>query len=333
MSNAQRSSSDTDEEDRGDRLVTIVAAMVANLVITIAKLVMAGLSGSSAMLAEAVHSCIDTVNQALMVVGVRRSKRPPDRRHPFGYGQEVYFWTMIYAGLMFAIGGGVSIYEGIQGIRDPELPTSYLGSYIVLAVAFVAEGISWTIAMREVAERDPGRSLIDKLLGSKAPSRFVVVGEDGAALLGVAVAALGLGLTQATGSPVYDAVASLVVGALLGATAVYLTFQTRRLLVGQAADVELRERIEDVAAARDDVIDVGEAFTLHVGPHAILVAVDVRFREGLRTADVARAIDGIEDGIRNEDARIDRIFVEPQLRTEDLESPMDGTANVDGGAT
>lgn len=296
-------------------------AVLANITIALAKSIAALVSGSSAMFAEAIHSGIDTVNEGLVVLGYRRSRRPNDEAHPFGYGQEAYFWSLLYALLLFAVGGVVAVLRGVDSLRNPEMPGHLGVSYAVLAVALVAESISWVYALRAMAREDPGRRMIDKLLRCKDPSRYVVVGEDAAAVVGIVVAFLGLALSQWTGSPVPDAIASIVIGVVLAGSGVYLAAQTHRLLLGESADDELIERIRGVALAPAEVQDAGDGITMHVGPERIVVAIDATFDPGIDADTVARVIDAIEADIRELDPRIDRIFVEPQRSRDDLESP------------
>ncbi len=309
--------------------MTVVAAISANGVIALAKLFAAVLSGSAAMLAEGMHSLVDATNQGLLMLGIRLSRRPPDREHPFGYGKDVYFWAAVYACLLFGVGGGVSVYRGVSGLLRPEQPTSFVLNYVVLGVAFVAEAISWIIALRAVMREDRGTSVLDKLFRSKAPSRFVVVGEDTAAVISVVVAFIGLGLSQATGSPIYDAVASIVIGLLLAGSAIYLLLRCRSLLLGSATDGELLEEIRQVVVERDDVTQTGDALTMHVGPTAILVAMDVCFLPRMRVEDVAVAIDEIEEAIRALDDRVSQIFIEAQLRGRDILNPGRPPENLD----
>lgn len=314
------------------RNFTVVVAISANLVIMLAKLAAAVISGSAAMLAEAAHSIVDVANQGVILFGIWRSRRPADRNHPFGYGKEVYFWTLIYAMLLFGVAGGVSIYEGISRLLAPSRTSDFAFSYVVLAVALVAESVSWFVAVRAVDREGRGASFFQKLLGSKDPSRFVVVGEDTAAIAGVLVAFLGLSLTQITGSPYPDAVASIGIGLLLCASAIYLTVHTRRLLVGESIDDDLLRQIRALTLARRDVEDTGDAFTMHLGPDTILVAIDVRFRGDLSGDQVAFAVDEIEAAIRRLDARVERIFVEAQLSAQDIEQPerLDEAASATG---
>ena len=315
------------EGERESHPVTVLAAMAANLVIMVAKFVAAAFSGSAAMFAEGVHSAVDTANQGIILFGVRRSKKPADEEHPFGYGKEVYFWALIYAVLLFGIGGGVSIYEGLSRLLSGrgEVPESYLWSYVVLGVALVAEGSSWLIAVRAVEREETGDGFLQKLFRSKDPSRFIVVGEDTAALAGVLIAAAGLGLSQLTGSPSPDAIASVLIGLILGAAALYLVAQSRRLLVGESTDPEVIEAIEGVTSRRDDVVEAGRPFTLHFGPERILVALDVTFRRELSADQLALAVDEIEADIRSCDARVRRIFIEAQRIPDDIEQPASPT--------
>lgn len=306
---------------------TVLAAMAANLVIMVAKFVAAAFSGSAAMFAEGVHSAVDTANQGIILFGVKRSRKPADEDHPFGYGKEVYFWALIYAVLLFGIGGGVSVYEGVTRLLSGrgEVAESYLWSYVVLGVALVSEGTSWVIAVRAVKQEERGNGFLQKLFRSKDPSRFIVVGEDSAALFGVLIAAVGLGLTQWTGSPYPDAIASILIGLILGAAAIYLVAQSRRLLVGESTDPEVIEAIEAVTAKRDDIIEAGRPFTMHFGPERILVALDITFQRDLTADQVARAVDEIEAGIRECDPRVRRIFIEAQRVPSDIEQPAEPT--------
>ena len=304
-----------------ERPTTVIAAMLANGAIMVAKLGAAMVTGSAGLFAEAIHSAVDAANQGLVLIGVHRSRRPADAKHPFGYGKEVYFWALIYAVLLFGIGGGVSVYQGVSRLLDPAPPGSFVVGYAVLGVAFVAESISFTIAVRAIQKRDRGRGFFDKLFHSKSPSRFVVVGEDGAALVGLTVAFAGLAATHVTGSPAYDAAASIAVGVVLGAAATYLAVQTHRLLIGEATDEEMVEALRRITDRRREVVSTGTPFTMHLGPDSILVALDIHFRSDLSADQLARAVDAIEDAIREEDPRVARIFIEARLRDGDIEQP------------
>ena len=202
----------------------VVAAMIANAVIAVAKFTASAITGSSAMLSEGIHSVADTGNQALLLFGNRRSHRPADRQHPFGYGPELYFWSLIVAMILFGLGGGFSIYEGIAHLKHPEVPQDPVWNYAVLALAFVVEATALRVALKQLAGKGTGKSLWQRVRDSEDPRVFVPVAEDTSALAGVVVAFLGIYLAQALDLPVLDAAASIVIGFLLAAVAVFLGY-------------------------------------------------------------------------------------------------------------
>ncbi len=295
------------------RPLTILVAITANLVIAVAKFVAAVFSGSSAMWSEGIHSVVDTGNEVLLLIGVRRSRKKPDIHHPFGYGKERYFWSLIVAILLFGIGGGMSIYEGIRHLALPREPGDLLWSYGVLAVALVAEGTSWLIAVRSVQHEDTEGSFFRKLHRSKSPGNFVVVGEDSAALAGIVTAYAGIGLSAWLDTPVPDAVASMVIGLILCATAVYLIVQSKKFLIGESADPEMVRAIRALVAAHPAVEQVGYPMTMHFGPDDVLVNLDIRFDARLGSMDLARQIDDIEKRVHERYPSVKRVFVEAQL--------------------
>lgn len=301
------------EKEEKKSPITILAAMTANLVIAVAKFIAAGISGSSAMASEGIHSVIDTGNQVLLLIGVKRSERPADLKHPFGYGLERYFWSLIVAILLFGIGGGMSIYEGYHHLQNPGERGDVMWSYAVLAVAFVAEGTSWVIAARAILREGTAGSFWKKLHASKAPSRFVVVGEDTAALAGILTAFVGIAVGQWLDSPVPDAIASMIIGLILCGTAVYLSIQSKKLLIGESADPEMVRAIHELVAAHPAVERVGYPLTMHFGPEDVLVNLDIRFDPRLGSIDLARAIDDIERRIHTRYPMVTRVFVEAQL--------------------
>ncbi|MGW8283528.1 MAG: cation diffusion facilitator family transporter, partial [Gemmatimonadota bacterium] len=212
----------------------VVAAMIANAVIAVAKFTAAAVTGSSAMLSEGIHSVADTGNQALLLLGNRRAHRPADSRHPFGYSQELYFWSLIVAMILFGLGGGFSIYEGLAHLGHPEIPQNPIWVYSILGVAFVVEATALRVALGELSGRGSGRSLWSRLRECKDPRVFVPVAEDLAALVGVAVAFLGVFLARALNAPYLDGSASIVIGFILGFVALFLGYETRALLVGES---------------------------------------------------------------------------------------------------
>jgi cation diffusion facilitator family transporter len=305
-----------------DSRFVVIAAIVANAVIMVAKFGAAILTGSAAMFAEGVHSAADTANQALLLFGDKRSRRAPDAQHPFGYGQEIYFWALIVAIVLFGIGGGLSIYEGalrlMRGGGELESPTP---AYVVLGIAFVAEGTSFFIGMRQLLRGTAVRPVIEALRRSKDPKLFIPIGEDTAALAGILVAFLGVFLSHVLDMPALDAAASIVIGLLLCGVAFFLAGETRGLLVGERADPDLDRRIRAILAADPDVRAVLRLLTLQLGPDEILLTVDLRFRPGLSVEGSAEAVERIERRIREVDGRVTRIFVEPRRTGGPDEAP------------
>lgn len=297
------------DESSGRKLV-VCGAIVANLVIAVAKYTVAYFSGSSAILAEAIHSTVDTGNEGLMLLGIKRSRKPADLLHPFGYGKELYFWSLMVAVGLFGLGGGMSIYEGIGHLRHPTTITDPFWSYAVLGVAFIAEGASWIIAMREFLDRrQRGKGLWRSFKASKDPSVFTVLGEDTAAILGIVTAFMGVFLSYRLRNPFYDGAASIVIGLIQAAVALLLAYETRGLLVGESADPEVVRRIRDLARADPAVADILAPLTMHFGPEEVLLNIDIQFRPEFSAAEVERAVDRLEDKIRSACPRVTRIYI------------------------
>ncbi|MCB1183074.1 cation transporter [bacterium] len=269
----------------GSRTV-IFAALAGNLLIAATKLVAAAVTGSSAMLSEGIHSLVDTGNQGLLLVGLRRAARHADPDHPFGYGKEVYFWSFVVAILIFAVGAGISVYEGIRHIMHPEPVHDPRLNYLVLGLAFVFEGAAWFMALREFRRAKGRLGYLRAVRESKDPTTFVVLFEDSAALLGILVAFGGIALGQATGQAWWDGAASVVIGLILGVTAWLLAVETRDLLIGEAAAPETVAGIRAMAAGVDGVVRVNEVLTLHMGPEFILANLSLDFRDDLAAADI-----------------------------------------------
>lgn len=290
----------------------VVAAMVANAIIAVAKFVVAAITGSSAMLSEGIHSVADTGNQALLLLGNRRARRPADTRHPFGYGQELYFWSLIVAMILFGLGGGFSIYEGIAHLGHPEIPRNPWWVYSVLAIAFIVEATALRIALGELGGKGSDRSLWQRLRTCKDPRVFVPVAEDLAALVGVVVAFLGVFLARALDAPSLDGAASIVIGILLALVAVFLGYETRALLVGETISRELEGRIQRIVTADESVAEVIRLLGVHLGPEDILLNLGVKFEPGNGVEEVAQTVERIERQIRAEDPRVRRVFIEPE---------------------
>ncbi len=253
----------------------VYGAIVANVSIAITKFIVAGMTGSSAMLSEAVHSTVDTGNGVLLLIGIKRSERAADADHPFGYGKEVYFWSLIVAILIFGIGGGISAYEGIVHIRNPEPLTDPHWNYIVLGLAAVFEGISFAIAMRTVNQTKGRRSFWRALHASKDPSTFTVVAEDAAALIGLVIAAGGIFASHYLNMPVLDGVASIVIGILLAGVAVALIYESRGLLIGEGLDPVTAKAIREMAQQDDAVVSAALPLSMYLGPEEVLLVLDV----------------------------------------------------------
>jgi cation diffusion facilitator family transporter len=271
--------------------VTVYAAITANAAIAITKFVAAAIGGSSALFSEGLHSIVDTGDGLLLLLGLHLSKRPPTREHPYGHGGEVYFWSTVVAMSIFGMGGGVSIYEGILHLEHPQAPTSLVLGFGVLAFALVFEGISWLVALRGFRRVQRGRGVWETIQGSKDPTTFVVVLEDSAALIGIVVAAVGLALAHWLHAPAFDAIASIVIGALLVTVGIVLGRETWSLLLGESASREVTESIHALARAQPGVLDVRIPRTIHIGPRIVHVDIDVAVDPAASAVTVQRDIE------------------------------------------
>ncbi len=296
--------------------VTIYGAIISNVIIAVAKFVAALISGSSAMLAEGIHSVIDTGNELLLLWGVHRSRKPPDDVHPFGHGKELYFWSLIVAVLLFGIGGGMSVLEGIVHLRHPAEMGDPKWNYIVLSVAFLAEGTSWLIALKTFLTRKGDRKFFRALHRSKDPGVFIVLLEDSAALAGILVAFLGVFLHQQFGLTYSDGLASVIIGLILATVAGFLAYESKSLLLGESADSALIQSIREIARSEPSVEGVRRPLTMHLGPDQVLLAVGIEFSPKLAAADVAQVVDRLEEDIRRKHPIIKRIFIEAESLRE-----------------
>ncbi len=297
----------------GERKQVIVAALAANLVIALAKLVGGLVSGSVAMLAEAAHSVGDTVNEIFLYVSLGLGARPADEAHPFGYGKERFFWAFLAAVFIFVAGAVFSLVEGVRAFLSPSEETDYLIAYVVLAVALVADSASlWQAARHVQAEaRAAGRTVSEHLRLSKDPTVKVVVFEDTAAVLGVLVAAAAVAMHERTGDGRWDAVGSMVIGLLLAAVAVRLGSDTKDLLLGSAALPSERDAIRSAIEAHPEVERVIELLTMAVGPYDLLVAVRADFRDDISADRVEEAATRIEREVRRAVPDVGQFFLDP----------------------
>ena len=290
---------------------TLWIAFAANLGIAVSKFVAAAITGSSAMLTEGVHSVVDSTNQVLLLWGRKASRRPPDAQHPFGYGREIYFWSFVVAVLVFALGAGVSVYEGIIHIRDPEPAVSPIIAYGVLLVAFVLEGGSTWEAFKEFREAKGKTGWIKAIQQSKDPTGFIVLLENGAAMFGIIAAAIGLGVSQWTGDPRYDGAASVVIGAIIGITAFFLAYESKALLIGEAADPELVAAIHALVMNKEAVVTIGEVLTVHGAPDQITAMLAVDFDDNISAREVERLVSQIEDEIQAKFPAVTHLYIRP----------------------
>jgi cation diffusion facilitator family transporter len=288
----------------------VYAALAANLGVCLAKFIAAGASGSSSLLSEAIHSLADSGNELLLLLGLRRSKKPPDREHPYGYGKELYFWSLIVALVLFALGGGTSIYQGVERLLHPRPLRDKWADYAVIAAAFVFESSSLFFALRKLRAAYPGDSIFRAIVRSKDPSVFTVVAEDLAAILGLLAAFLGILLSDLFHAPWCDALGSLAVGVILALVAVFLASESRQLLVGESGSQRLIDDVRRLTREQPHVKRVGEALSMQLGPDEVLLNLDVEFSPEMSGSEVPEAIRRLEERIRAEHPEITRIFVE-----------------------
>jgi cation diffusion facilitator family transporter len=292
------------------------------------------------MLAEGIHSLVDTGNGGLLLLGIRRSKRPPDEQHPYGYGQSLYFYTLIVAVLIFGLGGGISLYEGILHTLDPghggATGATLLGltvsgltlNTIVLVSAIVFEaGALWT-AWQEFNKVRGDRGLLEAIRSSMDPTTFTVLFEDSAAMAGLVVALVSVHLTEALHMPIIDGIGSIIIGLILCGVAAFLVWESKKLLIGEAADPEVRASIRRIARADEGIEDVLRMMTLHMGPNALVLNMDLKFDEALDAEGVAAAVNRVERAIRDEHPAVRFIFIE----AERLADPSAAPNGMDGGA-
>ena len=299
----------------GDSRVVIYAALIGNTLIAVTKFVASAITGSSAMLAEGIHSVVDTGNQGLLLLGLHRARRPPDARFPFGHGKEVYFWSFVVAIMIFAVGSGISLYEGIHAVLDPHPVTNAAVNYVVLGLAIVFEGVAWWFALRGFRRAKGRLGYVEAVVRSKDPTIFVVLFEDSAALLGLLVALGGIAAAQATGAWWLDGAASIVIGCILGATAIWLAVETKGLLIGEAASPAVIRGIRERIAGHDCIDAVNEVLTMHMGPEFVLVNASVKFAPGARAERIAAAVAAIDRDLKSAWPEVRRVFIEGEGRT------------------
>jgi len=290
----------------------IYAALIGNGLIAISKFVGAVITGSSAMMSEGIHSVVDTGNQLLLLLGLRRAKKPADAQFPFGHGKEIYFWSFVVAIMIFAVGSGISIYEGIHGLMDPHPVSSPMINYIILSLAMLFEGGAWYFAYKEFRKLQGDQGFFKAVRGSKDPTTFVVLFEDTAALLGLVVAMVGIWLGQVTGILIFDGIASILIGVILGLTATWLAYETKGLLIGESTEPHIVQGITNMAKSYEEITVVNETLTMHMGPEYILVNLSVDFDDSMDADRIEEATAKLSKEIRDTFPRVKRIFVEAE---------------------
>ena len=292
----------------------IYAALAGNALIAATKFIAAFMTGSSAMFSEGIHSAVDTGNQILLLHGLRRSEKPPDDRFPFGHGKEVYFWSFIVAILIFAMGAGISVYEGVKHLLHPHAIENPTINYVVLAFALLFEGAAWFFAWREFRKVKGSHGYIRAVQRGKDPSLFVVLFEDTAAMVGLIVAFLGVFLGQVTEIAYFDGAASIIIGIILGCTAIWLAYETHGLLIGEGANPEDIAKIREIVGRYDSIEHINEIATMHVGPDYILVNLSVDFASEASSDDVESVVRRLDQELKGTLPRVKRVFIEAEAR-------------------
>jgi cation diffusion facilitator family transporter len=304
------------------------AAMAGNLLVAAAKFAAAMVTGSAAMLSEAVHSLVDTVNELLLLYGIARSARPPDSRHPFGYGRELYFWSFVVALLIFALGAGVSAYEGAARLMHPVPIERPVVIFVVLGVSLAFESASWLVGVRAFRAAMRNRGWWEAFRRSKDPPTFIVVFEDSAAILGIFVAGAGAALAIATRDSRWDGAASLAIAVILAAVAGLLARESKDLLIGERADPVLSDAIMRTAASIAGVCSANSIVTVQLAPDNVIATLSLDFFDYLRAPDIERAVVELEARIRSAHPEVSALFVKPQSVLVAAQTLKDGSSNM-----
>jgi cation diffusion facilitator family transporter len=294
----------------------IIAALIGNSLIAVTKFIAATMTASSAMLSEGIHSLVDTGNQVLLLLGLKRAEKPADERFPFGHGKEIYFWSFVVAILIFAVGAGISLFKGFDHLIHPTPIKNPFVNYVVLGLAMIFEGYSWSVARREFIRYKGRLSTTAAVSRAKDPIIFVVYFEDTAAMAGLVAAFFGVLAGHLTGNPIYDGMASIVIGIILAATAIWLAYETKSLLIGEAAEPEIVASIREMTGRIDEVECVNEILTLHMGPEFILVTMSVDFVDDVPAGEVEKVLEELDRQVKMEHSRVKRVFVEPRSRLD-----------------
>jgi cation diffusion facilitator family transporter len=312
---------------RSATLAAVWTALAGNLLVALVKFATAGMTASSAMLSEAVHSLVDTVNELLLLYGIRRAARPADRAHPLGYGREIYFWSFVVALLIFALGAGAACYEGIERLTNRRTIEHPRVIFLVLAASFVFESASWYVGMRAFRAANRRGSLWQAFRRSKDSPGFIVVFEDSAAILGLLVAAGGTTAALLSGDPRWDGIASLLIGAVLAGAGGLLAYESKELLIGERADPALSNGIIAIAAKIPGVCAANSIVTVQLGPNTVVATLSLDFFDYLRAPEIERACIELETRIRRAYPQVSAVFVKPQsVQTAAESSAVSGSS-------
>jgi len=294
--------------------LVVYAALAGNLAIAVTKFVASAITGSSAMLSEAVHSLVDSTNEVLLLYGGARAARPADAAHPFGYGRELYFWAFIVALLVLALGAGVSFYEGISHIRHPEPTTRPMVNYVVLGLSILFEGATWVVALREFRRTKGPLGYFEAFRRSKNPTVFTVLFEDTAALLGLFIALAGIAASQASGRPEFDGIASIAIGGVLAVSSLLLARETKGLLLGEAAHPRVRDDILRIAAEDPAIRNANGVLTVQMGPEQVVAALSAEFEDALDADRIEACVTRIEHAAKQAHPALAALFIKPQAQ-------------------
>ena len=294
----------------GNSKIAIYGALAANLAIATVKFIAASVTGSSAMISEGIHSAVDSGNSLLLLLGMKRSQRPPDRGHPFGHGKEIYFWSLIVAILVFSLGGGMSVYEGVSHLQHPVELRDPFWNYIVLTASMLFEGASLFYAVREFNKTSGGSGFFRELSRSKDPGLFAVIYEESAAIAGLLIALLGVFLGHYFNEPMFDAIASMLIGVVLIIVAMTMVRESKGLLVGESANNEIVKGIYDLVNAEEKVETLYFPLTMHLAPNEILLALDVEFKKEMTVEELFDSVNDLEDKIKKSFPNVKKIYIE-----------------------
>ncbi len=291
---------------------SIYVSIFGNLIVATAKFFAAIYSGSSAMLSEGFHSIIDAANAILLYYGIKKAKAAPDSKHPLGYGREIYFWSFIVAVLFFAFGAGISLYEGISQILKPEPLENVTINYIVYAVSAIFDGSTWYVSYRQFHDENGDLGILDAVKKSKNPPSFMLFFEDCAGMIGLAIAVIGTFISSYFEFPLADGIASILVALVLGTMAGIVAFETKGLLIGEAAEPEVIRSISSIAESVSGVNKTNGVTTIHVSPDEIVVSLSIEFNDDLKTGDIEKIVVEVERKLKQEHQEIRTIFIKPQ---------------------